>query len=104
MPHTPSKPETLATFLDRLTLKTLIVVGLFALAFAILAMIHADPGLLEKASFMQLTGILLGSGGVGAVVAYHFGSSQGSRAKDDTIAAALKPPQPPPDPKSGDPQ
>ncbi len=52
--------------------------AVFALTCVILKMIDNNPALLSNASFMQLVGSIAGAGGLGLVLAFHFGSSSGT--------------------------
>lgn len=84
-----------------------VILGIFALAFAELAMIGTQPALAENKLFFALS-TATWTGGVLLVATFFFGSSKGSAAKDDTIAVmantqAANPPPPAPPPPA-DPQ
>lgn len=51
---------------------------MFILTVMILIMIRENPRLLGNASFMQLASTIAGAGGLGLVLAFHFGSSSGT--------------------------
>jgi len=85
----------LLAVIDRLSLRALVVLGFFLLAGAFLLAITSNPALLTNAAFMGLAALVIGQGGLGAVAAFYFGSSQGSQAKDARAAAALNPPPAP---------
>lgn len=63
-----------------------VIVGIFALAFAELGMIGLLPAIAENKLFFALA-TATWTGGVLLVATFFFGSSKGSAAKDDTIAA-----------------
>lgn len=68
--------------------------AVFALTCIILKMIDNNPALLSNASFMQLVGSIAGAGGLGLVLAFHFGSSSGTQKAneraDKIVADAAK--------------
>jgi hypothetical protein len=73
--------------------------AVFALTVGVLNMIDRQPMLLENASFMQLVGSIAGAGGLGLVLAFHFGSSSGTakaNERADKAAARLDAVTPPP--------
>lgn len=78
-------------------------IGLYALDVMVLLMIREQPQLLESAAFMQIAGPLLGAGGLGLILAFHFGSSSGTananRRADDAEKRAAAAGAEPIDPK-----
>lgn len=57
--------------------------AVFALTVGILQMIANNPALLSNASFMLLVGNIAGAGGLGLVLAFHFGSSTGTQKANE---------------------
>lgn len=79
-------------------------IALYTLDVGVLWMIYDKPALLESAAFMQIAGPLLGAGGLGLVLAFHFGSSSGTananrRADDAEKRAAAAGAEPGVEPK-----
>ena len=52
--------------------------AVFAFAWRILWMIDVHPDFLDSAPFMGMAGGILGAGGIGLVLTFHFGSSSGA--------------------------
>lgn len=58
--------------------KAIVFAAVFVLVLALLQMIHKRPELLDSASFMQLVQAIIGAGGFGLIIAWHFASSSGT--------------------------
>ena len=56
--------------------RILIMIGLFALAWRLLDMIGSNVKLLDSGAFMIIVGLIIGSGGLGTLVAFYFGASK----------------------------
>lgn len=52
--------------------------GVYALGWRILWMVDTNPKLLDSAPFMGLATGVLGVGGLGIILTFHFGSSSGT--------------------------
>ncbi len=81
-----------------------VAIAVFSMSGAILLMIRENPALLANASFMQIAQTIVGAGGLGLVVAFHYASSSGtakanSRADDAEKRAAAAAPDPTKDQK-----
>lgn len=63
-------------------------VAIVGLTWKILTMIEANPALLANASFMQLAGGVVGAGGLGLFLAFHFASSAGTAKANQRADAA----------------
>lgn len=81
--------KLLESLLDRMSLRVLVAVGLFGLTFYVLYLLATQPKLADSQLFTTLATAIVVSGVIGGVVAFLFGSSQSSQAKDATIASAL---------------
>lgn len=69
--------------------RSLVTLGMLALAWRLLEMVDAEPGLLKDAAFMTLATLVLGSGGIGAAVNFFYGSSRGAEQQSQQTTAAL---------------
>lgn len=70
----PMKPSRVrVTFPE---VRIVILVFLFLLAWKLLNMLEANPKLLGDSAFMIIVGMIIGSGGIGALVAFYFGASK----------------------------
>lgn len=56
--------------------RTLVVLGFFLLAFLLLLMIWERPNLLSDPGFTLVLGLVLGSGGIGAINNFYFGGTK----------------------------
>ncbi len=70
--------------------RDVIVAIVFLLSWRILEMVDGEPKLLENTSFMVLATLIVGNGGLGAVISFFYGSTQGSEKKSDTISNLTK--------------
>lgn len=62
--------------------------AIVALTWKVLDMIEKNPNLLGNASFMQLVGGIVGAGGLGLFLAFHFASSSGAAKANQRAEAA----------------
>jgi hypothetical protein len=76
--------------------------GMFALVFYVLHLLHVDPALATNELFKTLATLLLGSGAFGLVCAFLWGGSKASVSAVETVNAVAKqigaPPPPAPAP------
>ena len=93
---------------DRLPdLRAWVATGLFGLTAYVLHLMSSNPALANSQLFTALATAIVVSGLIGGVVAFLYGSSKSSQAKDQTIAdmaanASPNPnPQVQPDPQKG---
>jgi hypothetical protein len=63
-------------------------IAIVALTWKVLDMIEKNPQLLANASFMQLCGAIVGAGGLGLFLAFHFASSSGTAKANQRAEAA----------------
>lgn len=63
-------------------------VAIVSLTWKVLDMIDKNPTLLGNASFMQLVGGIVGAGGLGLFLAFHFASSSGAAKANQRADAA----------------
>jgi len=94
-----SKLDKIARYIP--DIRVWIVVGLFALAWRLLYMIEATPSLLNSAPFMSIAVLILGSGGMGAIVAFYYGGTKSSSSvmeKQSPARVAQQPASPSPTP------
>ena len=91
--------------IDRLTpdFRLCAAFAVFAMVFYLLHMIEAKPELLKDAAFMGMAGLLVGSGGIGTVLAYAFGGTKSGSEVMTSQNKALTNPSPP-TPAAPDPQ
>jgi hypothetical protein len=64
--------------------------GMFALVFYVLHLLHVDPALAHNELFKTLATLLLGSGAFGLVCAFLWGGSKASVSAVDTVNAVAK--------------
>lgn len=74
-----------------------ISIAMFALSWRLVEIINANPLLLANASFMQVVTLIIGSGGLLLILAFHFAASKGASeanaradAANDRLDAANK--------------
>ena len=99
---TDPKADFWNRLLDRLPdIRAWVAIGLFALTGYVLHLMATKPDLADSQLFTALATAIVVSGLIGGVVAFLFGSSKSSQAKDQTIAAmaasaSANPPADPP--------
>lgn len=93
MTDTPALPQTFWGVLAARLLpdaRGWCAIAVFAFAWRILWMIDSNPTLLDSAPFMGLAGGILGAGGIGLVLAFHFGSSSGTAKANERADKAVQ--------------
>jgi hypothetical protein len=64
-------------------------IAVIAFGFKLLWMVDRNPRLLDSAPFMVVVGGVLGAGGLGLILSFHFASSSGSAKANERADKAL---------------